>query len=78
MDNHGILVGWTHRDLGERILLCVETVSTLDAAQEHTPDVLRVLLTRSQAAVLGNFLATVSGKTPPQPRDRGLLRRLFR
>ncbi|QYU68683.1 hypothetical protein J4558_00585 [Leptolyngbya sp. 15MV] len=77
MDNHGSLVGWTHRDLGDKILLCVESVRSVSAADAHKPDVLRVLLTKNQAAVLGNFLIQVSDRITPTPRSRGLLRRLF-
>lgn len=77
MDNHGALVGWTHQDLGERIMLCIETVRSTQDAANHTPDTLRVLLTKQQAAVLGNFLMTISGKTVPDQHDRALFRRLF-
>jgi len=77
MDNHGTLVGWTHQDLGDRVLLCVESVRTVKAAEAHAPDVLRVLLTKNQAAVLGNFLTQISGRTAPAPRSRGLFKRLF-
>jgi hypothetical protein len=77
MENHGALVGWTHHDFGDKLLLCVESVRTLDAAETHQPDILRVLLTKKQAAVLGQYLTRVSGETAPRPSDRGLFRRLF-
>ena len=77
MDNHGMLVGWTHQDLGDKVLLCIESVRSVSAAEAHAPDILRVLLTKNQAAVLGNFLTTISGRTAPKPRKRGLFGRLF-
>ncbi len=65
MEHYGALVGWRHTDLGDKLLVCVETVRTLDEAEKHTPDLFRVLLTRNQAAVLGTYLMRVSGHTPP-------------
>lgn len=77
MDSHGALVGWSHQDLGDKVLLRIETVNSPEAAHDYTPDVLRVLLTKQQASVLGNYLFELSGQTPPRPRDRRLLKRLF-
>lgn len=77
MENHGALVGWSHQDLGDKILLRVETVSSPEAAHDHTPDTLRVLLTRQQAGVLGNYLFEISGFAPPRRRSRGVLQRFF-
>lgn len=77
MENHGALVGWSHQDLGDTILLRVETVSSLGAAHDHTPDTLRVLLTRQQAGVLGNYLFEISGFAPPRRQRRGVFGRLF-
>lgn len=77
MESHGALVGWSHQDFGDKLLLRVETVSSSEAAHDHTPDVLRVLLTKQQAGVLGTYLFELSGQTPPRRGDRGLLKRLF-
>lgn len=77
MDMHGALVGWTYQDLGSRIMLNLESVASTDAARDHQPDILRILLTKQQAALLGNFLGDVSGATPPTARERGWLKRLF-
>ena len=65
MDNHGALVGWSHTDLGEKLLLCLESVQTLEAAHSHAPDKFRLLMTRSQAAVLAKYLLRASGQPPP-------------
>ena len=75
MESHGALVGWTHQDLGSRLMLNIETVANLKAAENHVPDVLRVVMTRNQAAILGSYLVTQSGLA--QPERPGLFRRLF-
>ena len=36
------------------------------------------MMTKSQAAVLANFLLAISGQTPPKVRRKGLLGRLLR
>ncbi len=77
MDNHGALVGWSHQDLGDKLLLRIESLGSPAAAQEHVPDVLRLLLTKQQAGVLGNYLFEISGQTPPRQGDRSVLKRLF-
>jgi hypothetical protein len=76
MESHGALVGWTHQDLGRRTLIRLESVRTRDAVDERDPDVFRVLMTKNQAAVLGNYLIEVSGLNPRHER-RGWFRRLF-
>lgn len=77
MESHGALVGWSHQDLGDKVMLRVETVCTPEAAHEHKPDVLRVLLTKQQAGVLASYLFDISGNAAPRPGDRGVLKRLF-
>lgn len=77
MDSHGALVGWSHQDLGEKLLLRIETVSSSEAAHDHAPDMLRLLLTKQQAGILATYLFELSGHTPPRRSDRGVLKRLF-
>ena len=75
MENHGALVGWTHQELGDRLMLKIETVQSMQAAESHRPDILRVMLTKNQASILGRYLVNQSGL--PQADRPGLLRRLF-
>jgi len=75
MENHGALVGWTHQELGDRLMLKIETVQSMQAAEAHRPDILRVMLTKNQASILGRYLVNQSGL--PQADRPGLLRRLF-
>ena len=75
MESHGALVGWTHQELGDRLMLKIETVQSMQAAETHSPDILRVMLTKNQASILGRYLVNQSGL--PQADRPGLFRRLF-
>ena len=75
MENHGALVGWTHHALGDRLVVNIETVASKSAADAHRPDVLRIMMTRNQASILGGYLVNQSGL--PQTKRPGLLKRLF-
>jgi hypothetical protein len=75
MENHGALVGWTHQELGDQLMLKIETVQSMQAAKTHDPDILRIMLTRNQASILGRYLVNQSGL--PQANRPGLLKRLF-
>lgn len=66
----GAVVGWERQDLGDRIVLTVQSTRSPDAAEV---DEFRYFLTRQQAMVLGNYLCKASGLTIPPPRRRGLL-----
>jgi hypothetical protein len=77
MENYGALVGWVHNEAGDNILLRLESVKSNLAADRRDPDVFRVLMTKQQAAVLGNYLMQISGQHAPDRRSRGWFRRLF-
>ena len=77
LDNHGALVGWTHIDNADRIMLRIESVQSSDQVERRDPDLFRVLMSKQQALVLGNYLIQVSGERPVHYRQRGWLRRLF-
>lgn len=67
MEVSGALVGWSHHDNDERILLRLESMqgSTLAA---NEPDLLRLLMTKQQALVLGHYLMMASGESVPASR----------
>lgn len=75
MDLTGALVGWRHQDLGDRLMLMLETRQKPDEPDDF--DTTRVLLTKQQAAVLANYLFEASGQSPPATRKRGWFRRSF-
>ena len=77
MENHGALVGWTHNDLGDRVLLRLESFRSAAEADQKDPDLYRLLLTKQQAVVLGNYLIKISGQTGVNSKDRTWFRRLF-
>ena len=77
MESYGALVGWTHHDAGDRIMLRVESVRSTEAAERHDPDLFRVLMSKQQAAVLGHYLLRLSGQSPPVARHQNWFRRFF-
>ena len=74
-DSFGVLVGWTHREFNGRLGLNLQTIESTRVAQADAVDTHHFLLTKSQAAVLANFLLKISGQTPPRARRRGVLSR---
>lgn len=77
-DSFGVLVGWTHHEFNGRLGLNLQTIHSTRVAQADSVDTHHFLLTKSQAAVLANFLLKISGQTPPKVRRKGLLGRLLR
>jgi hypothetical protein len=77
MQTYGALVGWTHQELGDRVLLRIQSIRSAAQADQEGPDLFRFLLTKQQAAVLGNYLTQISGQTAADPRERTWLRRMF-
>ncbi|QFT77464.1 hypothetical protein [Erythrobacter sp. THAF29] len=77
MEHFGALVGWTHQDHGERILLRLETVSSRDEIEKNEPDIARIMLTKQQAGVLANYLFKLSGGAPARTAKQGFFRRVF-
>ncbi len=75
VENHGVLVGWTHHDLGQKLVLKLQTLKRADTP--HDVDLLTVILTKNQAAVLGNFLFEIAGQSQPARGERGWFRRVF-
>ncbi|MDX8356133.1 hypothetical protein [Sphingopyxis terrae] len=77
MESFGALVGWDHHDAGDRIMLRLESVQSPEAAKAHDPDLFRILMTKQQAAILGQYLLRISGQPPVVRRKRGWFRRYF-
>ena len=77
MESFGALVGWTHHDAGDRTMLRLESVLSSEAAKKHDPDLFRVLMTKQQAPILGNYLVQISGHPPAAPQKRRWFRRRF-
>lgn len=75
-DDIGVLVGWSSRDLGPNMMLELQTFEKDRWDSGDEPEIVRLFLTRSQAAVLANHLLQVSGTQRP-PRRRSWLASLF-
>ena len=69
METHGALLGWKHVDLGDKVMLVVQ--STCSPGDDL--DELRLLMTKNQALVLGNYLTQISGKRAPLREERQAL-----
>ncbi len=67
VENFGALVGWTHDDLGDRVMVCLQ--SKRPGQTDADADETRYLMTKNQAAVLANHLFVISGRLP-QPKRR--------
>lgn len=68
VDNFGALVGWTHQDLGDKVLLRMQSKHAADAEQSDPVDEFHYIMTKNQAAVLANYLFTISGRLPQAKR----------
>lgn len=77
MDRHGALVGWTHHDLGHRVMLNIESFESAGNLDNAPPDHFRLIMTKQQAAVLGNYLVELSGQTAANRSQRGWFKRMF-
>jgi len=75
MENHGALVGWSHQDLGNRILLRIETLEGPADAGTPASDIMRILMTKNQAGILGEYLAKASGYAAARPKRSGFFAR---
>jgi hypothetical protein len=73
----GALVGWTGESLGERVILKMESIRSAHPRSDDAVQDFRYVLTRSQAAVLANYLYEISGQTPARKHRRGWLARLL-
>lgn len=63
----GALVGWRADDLGQRVVLHLQTMHR-SGSQDRELRERAVLLDRNQVVQLANYLFEVSGETKPQKR----------
>lgn len=77
MENHGALVGWSHQELSGKIMLRIETFQNPADVAKHQTDITRLLMTKNQAGVLGQYLVQAAGQTMPNTRKPGFFKRYF-
>jgi hypothetical protein len=70
-DAYGALVGWTHTDLGGRMILTLQSTRVKGGDEV---DEFRYFLTENQALLLGNYLCRVSNATMPKPPRKSIFR----
>ncbi len=75
-EHRGVVVGWTHHDLGSSIDLRVQSTVSRAALDENRVDSHHFLMTHSQALMLAKFLLDATGQSLPQTRKPSLWRRL--
>jgi biofilm regulator BssS len=76
-DYHGVLVGWTSQDLGKRMVLHLQGVTTPAPHSPDDVDSFYFLMDKNQAVQLGNQLFKIAGQTPPRKRKKGWLDRMM-
>jgi hypothetical protein len=76
-EHRGVVVGWTHHDLGTSIDLRLQSTVSQQALDENRVDSHHFLMTHSQALMLAKFLLDATGQSLPQRRKAPLWRRLL-
>ncbi|WP_126176844.1 hypothetical protein [Tsuneonella rigui] len=70
----GALVGWDHQDLGDRVMVRLQSTQHADLGSDSTLDEFRYFMTKNQAVVLANYLYSISERLPQAKRKRGWFR----
>ena len=73
-DEFGALVGWTHENLGDRIMLKLQSTREPGLAKGKPVDEFRYFMTKNQAVVLANYLYSISDRLPQAKRKKGWFR----
>ena len=72
----GVLVGWTHADLGSNIELRVQNARSRFALENGEHESHGVLMTRNQALLLAKYLLDATQQTLPKPVKHSLWRKV--
>jgi len=70
----GALVGWDHQDLGDRLMVRLQSTQTPGLEAGKQLDEFRYFMTKNQAVVLANFLFSISDRLPQAKRKKGWFR----
>jgi hypothetical protein len=68
----GVVVGWTHHDLGSSIDLRIQSAQSQQALDSNNVDNHHFLMTHNQALLLAKYLLDVTGQSLP-PRSKPTL-----
>ena len=69
-EDFGALVGWSHQDLGDRLMVRLQSARSPVQGRDTPLDEFRYFMTKNQAVVLANYLYTLSGRLPQAKRRR--------
>lgn len=76
-EHRGVVVGWTHNDLGSSIDLRIQSTVSQKALAEKQVDSHHFLMTHNQALLLAKFLLDATGQALPLRTKPSLWRRLM-
>ena len=76
-DGCGVLVGWTSQDLGRRMVLKLQTVTTPPPHKDEDVHTFTFVVDKNVAVQLGNYLFQATGQTSPRKAKRSWLDRLL-
>lgn len=72
----GVIVGWTHHDLGTSIDLRIQSATSKQALDQSQVDSHHFLMTHNQALLLAKYLLDATGQTLPPKAKRSMWRKL--
>lgn len=76
-EHRGVVVGWTHNDLGSSIDLRIQSATSQQALDQKRVDSHHFLMTYNQALLLAKFLLDTTGQSLPLKHKPALWRRLL-
>ncbi len=75
--DHGALVGWTGQNLGQRVVLTMQSVTKPPPHEADDVNDFLFMMDRKQAVQLGYYLFQLTGEAAPAKQKRGMLEKLF-
>ena len=63
-DQFGALVGWGHENLGDRLMIKLQSTRNPRQEPDQPVDEFRYFMTKNQAVVLANYLYSLSDRLP--------------
>lgn len=76
-DHRGVVVGWTHHDLGSSIDLRIQSATSNQALAEDRIDSHHFLMTHNQALLLAKYLLDTTGQSLPLKFKPSVWRKLM-
>jgi hypothetical protein len=76
-EHRGVVVGWTHNDLGTSIDLRIQSAISRQALDEKHVDSHHFLMTHNQALLLAKFLLDATGQSLPKRTRPSFWRRIM-